>query len=310
MTCSAVERCVELRWPHGVRCPFCGACDVSGGDGPNPRWRCGPCARFFRVTTRTAMQGSKLSAENWARAACARDDSPGRIRELIGCSYPTARRVSAVLQSTERPAGLLRLKELLTRPPGAGRRQRPPPAPGLSKAEQTILGVLRALPDGGTTGRIAEAGFLSPQHVRRCLKALADRRWVKCSTARMRRGHGHADAAIWELTAGPGWEAASRLPWRPLPVDRAPDKIPHEFWWQFWSGDAAHLLSLSNPDSALRAAGTLIAGPDVVARQWALLHTPIETLRLLRTMRGYDSGDIAHSIDVSIRHREDQMELL
>ena len=309
-----MELCVELRWPDGAECPRCGAGGAAVSPEPGDTWRCRNCRRRFTITTGTAMHASKLPVSDWVLAARARDDSPGSIRRIIGCSYPTARRVSAILGNTERMPGRPRLTALLTPLTVCRRRSEPGyehMADDLTRAEKTVLGVLRAIPEGVTTGRLAETSFISQRHARRCLAKLAGRGWVGCETARVRSGYGSVTAELWSLPSeGTGIEVAWALPWRPLPGDDNPETVPHEFWWQFWSGDAAHLIKMSDPESALRAAGTLVAGPDCIARQWALMNTPLTALRTLRTMRGYDDGSTARIIDTVVEWREQQLELI
>jgi hypothetical protein len=69
----------------------------------------------------------------------------------------------------------------------------------------------------------------------------------------------------------------------------------------FWSGTSAADLRLS--EDSLQMAGALVGGPEWRARSWALNSLPIETLRELRTMRGYDSGSMAEMIDAAVAER-------
>ena len=47
----------------------------------------------------------------------------------------------------------------------------------------------------------------------------------------------------------------------------------------------------------------MIGGPDPRARDWALSCLPVDALRELRTMRGYDSGETTDLLDAAIEGR-------
>ena len=106
---------------------------------------------------------------------------------------------------------------------------------------------------------------------------------------------------LWELKlTDTTMDALPRLPWRPASSE-CPDRIPPEHWRLFWSGASAADLRL--PDDALQVADTMIGGPDPRARDWALSCLPVDALRELRTMRGYDSGETTDLLDAAIEGR-------
>lgn len=58
------------------------------------------------------------------------------------------------------------------------------------------------------------------------------------------------------------------------------------------------------PEHASAVASRMLSGPDLAARNWALTHLPVESLKEIRVRRGYDSGGIAVALDSTIRARE------
>ncbi len=108
---------------------------------------------------------------------------------------------------------------------------------------------------------------------------------------------------LWELRlTSQTFDALAQLPWSPAPAE-CPDQVPPEHWRLFWSGTSAADLRL--PDDALQVADTMIGGPDPRARNWALTCLPVDALRELRSMRGYDSGETAELLDniIGVRSR-------
>jgi len=77
--------------------------------------------------------------------------------------------------------------------------------------------------------------------------------------------------------------------------------VPPEFWSLFWSGECASRLTL--PEDAVHVADTFVGGPDETARIWALRYLPLDALRELRTMRGYDTEPLASRLDSAISER-------
>ena len=61
---------IEIRWPNGVACPFCGAMEIGARVSRKPApFRCSACRKDFSVKTRTVMHGSNLPLGKWALAA-------------------------------------------------------------------------------------------------------------------------------------------------------------------------------------------------------------------------------------------------
>lgn len=57
----------ELRWPDGVRCPFCESDNIADQTRPTP-FRCRDCRKHFSTKTNTLMHASKLGFRVWALA--------------------------------------------------------------------------------------------------------------------------------------------------------------------------------------------------------------------------------------------------
>lgn len=314
--------CARLRWPDGPACPRCRSSEVKrqAADASRSlllRWRCSACHRDFTVTTGTALQNTRIGLGDWVRAGRAWQSSPGEIRQMLGVSHPTARRIARLLEITEHPAGDERIKALLRLPPDAAEadaewrrsflgpeHRRSDPLSGLSRGERQVMGVLDYIARGATVQRVAEASRLSPGHVRRCLKSLERRGFAQIENKHLLIGYGLVKQRIWSLTRTEACNAATVcLPLRQLPPDDPPEAIPAEFWWLFWSGRRADQIDFSDEDDMLTAAETMIGGPDAVARNWALAHLPLAALRQLRTMRGYKTGDNAQALDSMIQAR-------
>ena len=66
-----------------------------------------------------------------------------------------------------------------------------------------------------------------------------------------------------------------------------------------------HPAELRLPQDAVTVAGRMFDGADPAARAWALTNLPVDALRELRAMRGYDAGPDAVSLDIAIAHRAD-----
>ena len=314
--------CARLRWPDGPVCPRCDGGEVeqraADAGEPSPRrWRCLTCRRDFTVTTGTALQNTRIGLSDWVRAARAWWSAPGEIRQMLGVSHPTARRIARLLEITEQPAGDERIKALLRLPPGgaeadaewrrsflAPEHRRSDPLSGMSRAERQVMGVLDYIARGATVGRVAEASGISPGHVRRCLRSLERRGYARVENKHLLVGYGLVKHRVWSLTRTEACNAATVcLPLRQLPPDDPPKAIPAEFWWLFWSGRSADQIDFSDEDDALMAAETMIGGPDAVARNWALVHLPLSALRRLHSMRGYETGDNARALDSMIQAR-------
>ena len=68
---AAEDWFVEVRWPDGAHCPYCGSTNVqSGAKHKSMPYRCRskPCGKRFSVKTKTAMESSNLGYQVWAIA--------------------------------------------------------------------------------------------------------------------------------------------------------------------------------------------------------------------------------------------------
>lgn len=177
------------------------------------------------------------------------------------------------------------------------------PIEALTVGQRTVMAVLRSCYRGATTARIAEEARLSLAHTRRCLNELVKLGYAVCEESTVQRGYQPTRARVWSLSPSESCaEAIAYLPWRPVPVGECPERVPPEFWWLFWSG--ANAADLRLPEHASAVASTMLSGPDLAARNWALTHLPVESLKEIRVRRGYDSGGIAVALDSTIRARE------
>lgn len=304
----------KLRWPDAVVCPKCGSADLSiRTKRPVTQWRCRTCRGDFTVTTHTAMHGSKVGIAKWIAAAQRVDISPSALVRELGVSAPAARRISAALEMTGKPAGEDRLMALLHQhhDPAQALRDRLPatfdpddnPVADLSRGQRAVMGVLRNRIRGTALDQVAAEAGLSEDHARRCLKSLAQRGYARCEEASVPWGYGSLKLPLWSLDLNEECiTAMAYLPPRPEKTDHAcPEQVPPEFWSLFWSGSSAKDLRL--PEDAFFVATTLLDGPDPVARTWALRCLPKEALQRCRKMRGYDTGEFAARIDKALAQR-------
>ena len=66
---KAEEWFIQVRWPHGISCPFCGSLDTNERKNRKPQpYHCRDCRKDFSVKTKTLMHGSKLPLSTWAIA--------------------------------------------------------------------------------------------------------------------------------------------------------------------------------------------------------------------------------------------------
>ena len=318
---DAETLCARLRWPGGQpdACPRCGSGRLSAAGGQQAtRWRCRACRRYFSVTDGTVLQGTRIGLESWVRAAKSWW-TPGQIRQHLGVSYPTARRMARLLERTHSPHGNGRLVELLRLPAGSTGRA-PGPVYGspaaheawsprfhgmdrLPRRHSQAIQALASLTRGATAARIAEYTGMSPGHARRCMRSLESRGLVRRDRRAVLCGYGMRDLNVWSFANRDIQMAAMSLPvLRPAPQP-PPESIPAAFWWAMWSGRTADRINLRDEDDCLAAAARLVACPDPAAKNWALTHLPARIIRRLRTIRGYDHGRLARSIDGALDAR-------
>ena len=176
---------------------------------------------------------------------------------------------------------------------------------GLALGPRRVLAMLRTRLAGATAAQVASETGLSVSHTRRCLRELRDDGFVECEQTSVMWGYRPARLKLWRLKIGDRTLAAlPQMGWSPPPPEEPADGVPGEFWWLFWSGECASKLRL--PEDAVHIADTLIGGPDPAARAWALETLPLQALRTLRTMRGYDTGHVASWLDFTIKQRQDE----
>lgn len=313
------DEAVELlRWPGGVRCPYCGGARVSSLAAR--RRRCLGCRRRFCWRTGTALHASKLSASQWATAAGLADTSAGAVAQELGVSARTARRVSELLRSAgENPTE--RLRCLLAMPKPRPRRTVPDTAlstlpsgcplrvrdvvMGMTRGERLAMNALRHRCFGATTATVAHMSGLSVGHTRRCLKGLQRRGWATREPQSWAWGYGMVRVGVWRLSwSGDCALAMGCMPRLAVQQPAAPaGTVPAEFWHNFWSGTPADEMNIST--HGLLIALTLASGRDPAASLWALNELPTDVLRQCRHYRGFQSGAAARRIDAATKARDD-----
>lgn len=66
---TAEQWFIDLRWPDGVACPYCGSIDVlEGAKHKSMPFRCRDCKKRFSTRVGTVMEGSKLGFQVWVIA--------------------------------------------------------------------------------------------------------------------------------------------------------------------------------------------------------------------------------------------------
>ncbi len=304
----------RLRWPDGVECPKCGAGEPAiRAEQPAKQWRCRACRGDFTVTTHTAMHGSKVGVSKWIAAARCADNRPAALVRDLEISAPAARRIAAALEVTGKPPGESRLMALLHQhhDPAQALRNRLPasfdpednPVADLSRGQRAVMAVLRHRIRGTALDQVADEAGLTDDHARRCLKSLSEMGFVRCDKTNVPWGYGSQTMPLWSLDLNEECiTAMAYLPPQPEQLDHTcPDQVPPEFWSLFWNGSSAKDLRL--PEDAFFVATTILDGPDPVAQTWALRCLPEDALQRCRTMRGYDTGEIAVRIDKALAQR-------
>ena len=311
-----MERC---RWPDGIRCALCGSSDVAGS--PSCR-RCRSCRRAFTWRTRTALHATKLSASTWLAAARAGDATPSAVIAATGVSAPTARRVCGLLRTSGGPAATTpeqRLSALLASPRPAPRKRKgasPAVAPprtsraqrmldGLTASELSVFNALRHCYFGASAASVAALSGISLGHTRRCLRRFEQLQIARRDVRACPWGYALIRRTLWRLTfrndCAIMMTLTPRTPTLEIP-NRFPDMVPPQYWSLFWSGTPADELRISR--DATTIAAKLLADGDTHARLWALTQLPVDALREVRGMRGYDTGENASSLDSFIGARD------
>lgn len=152
-------------------------------------------------------------------------------------------------------------------------------------------------------GHVSALAGLAPTAAVSALDALADRGLARCSAEKVLWGCGLVEVRLWRLALSEACVGAlAVLPRRPPPADGpCPAGVPAEFWTMFWSGSRGSDAQL--PRDALHVATTLLDCPNRAAQSWALQYLPVETLKECRTMRGFDSGQVAAALDAALAER-------
>lgn len=169
---------------------------------------------------------------------------------------------------------------------------------------RAVLALLRRRIGGATAECIAAESGLGLPTTERHLAALRGLEFVRCEERRVLWGYGTVVARLWELSLSERCVGAlAHLEWQqPTPVP-APQVVPPQFWSLFQSG--THPADLRLPRDAVAVAGRMLDSADLAARAWALSNLPIGALRELRSLRGYDGGPNATSLDIAITCRPD-----
>lgn len=261
------------------------------------------------------MHGSKVGVAKWLAATRMDDLHPPSLAKALDVSVPAARRIATAIEATGEPPGESRMMALLQSPPGhaseTGNKTTAKlgtafsPIACLTRAQRSVMAVLRSRVRGVTVQQVATAACLSVGHTRRCLKALEEQGYARRDLTRVPWGYGSLKLNLWSLELAP--ECIAALAFLPRthsrPDHSCPERVPPEFWRLFWSGASAKELNL--PEHADFVAGSLLDSADRVARAWALRCLPVESLRKCREMRGYNSGEIARKIDTALARRAD-----
>ncbi len=294
---------ISLRWPNTkVSCPHCGESRVSQQSaGARRCWRCKQCRRSFTVTTGTKLHASKLTLNDWWNAAHTEDDSAARMVALLGTSRVTARRVSRIVRSCGLPVGERRFAALLQK--SDPYQETTKPWLQWSEAQRRVFTAVRSYIGGAALWAISEAADVSEGHARRCLDRLKTEGFVKHTQKKNLWGYGFVQVKVWELELNEQTiHAMMHLPYKPLPPPQeVPTAVPPVFWSVFWSGSSADTLRL--PEDGTQIAEAMLSVRDPLARIWALNHVPVSALEELRSMRGYDTGEIAATLDAAISRR-------
>ena len=170
--------------------------------------------------------------------------------------------------------------------------------------QRTVVAFLRRCLAGATVEDVSAAAGLSRACTERCLDVLSASGVVRCEGTRVLWGFGSVPAYLWSLSLTEGClDLLAHLPWQDPPPASPPERVPPQFWWLFSSG--THPAELRLPQDAVTVAGRMFDGADPPSRAWALTNLPVDTLRELRAMRGYDAGPDAVSLDIAIAHRAD-----
>jgi transposase-like protein len=101
------ERLISVRWPEGVKCPFCGVSDISELM-TSQRFRCRSCRAQFSATSGTFLHNTHIPILLWFVAAeclirtyvgtgCTVHVSGRYLARKLGRSYRTAVRMKKIL---------------------------------------------------------------------------------------------------------------------------------------------------------------------------------------------------------------------
>lgn len=318
----AEDLLIAARWQGCPSCPSCGRARLSDrmilAEGRWSSWRCRDCRSRFSVTSGTVLHSTKLSPSDWVVVAGLRDASAESVAEAIGVSLVTARRIAAVVRPVQSRPVAERLGHFVSVRPEQGATKDPwqidplpatvradeSPLRSLSNGAKATVNALRARPFGATASKIAELAGVSYAQTLRCLARLESDGCVQRHRTTVQSGYQMRSATVWSLSwSDRCMHVIAFL--RDVPTRRVPepdDRIPQRFWRRFWSGASADALRIS--EHGLHIAETLIGGRDPCARAWALSAMPTSALRECRTLRGFESGDIADQLEAEIARRE------
>jgi|SRR5579872_1436932 len=179
---NAFEFAVEMRWPGGVRCPWCGSPDYSFLS-TRQLWKCKGCKKQYSVRVGTIFEDSPIALNKWLMAVwmlvnCKNGVSSYELHRTIGVTQKTAwfmlHRIRAGIKAKsfdKKLAGIVETDETFIGGLLGNMHQ--------SRREQvradTIAGRVKKARRGhiGSESAPAMARALARQSCRRCLSATA-----------------------------------------------------------------------------------------------------------------------------------------
>ena len=163
---------------------------------------------------------------------------------------------------------------------------------------------LRRRLSGAALPKFAALAGLSQRHSRRCLQVLARLGLCKRVEGSVADGHMTVTVPLCRLTYSPAcMEALGEMPrLEPArPADAGQETVPARLWGTFWPGATGQ--ELRRDKHGVHIASTLIGSHDLGGECWALRRIDTCDLAELRSMRGFDEGDTARSLDAELTRR-------
>jgi len=148
---------------------------------------------------------------------------------------------------------------------------------------------------------VAEAAGMSTHHVHNAMRHLQSDGFVDRRTVTIPWYYGTREARLWIEKPRPELLGVEF----PRFVGRgvAPDRLPPQFWWLFWSGLDPMLIRL--PEHARYVASRMITFDDrrrnLPAETWALKHLPGWALRKLLNDPAFEDTPVADRIEFALK---------